>query len=509
MCCGCERESEGIPSTLPAQATPRKGGELIVALQSEGTSLDPHAVTDAASMRLIENMHATLLRYAQDYGETEPDLARRIDLSADGLQVTIHLRPGARFHSGREVAAEDVIFSIERIRRLRVRADQFAAVERMDAPDPHTVRLYLSRPAAPLMISLSNPMNAIVDAELVKQADDRFDSVDAGAGPFQLVEWRRGRHLKLKRFDGYYLPDRPRLDRLVYRPIADETSRSTALLTGQVHLMPDVPVQDVDSLRAAPGVEVRSVSGTFWEYIGLNTRRPPLDDARVRQAVAWAIDRELLNRLVKFGHATVLSGGHIPPNHWARAEFELYPRRDIERARGLLADAGLPEGFDATLKVGSSFPYQVLAAEAIKQMVAEAGIRVHLRSLESSVFFDALARGDFDMTVVGWVGLVDPDEWTWNLFHSEGKWNQQGYANPVLDGLLDEGRRTPGREDRRDLYARAQRIIADDAPMVFLYVNDQIAAMRRDVRGFEPHATASLLALRDVWLASPSPAEAR
>lgn len=489
------------PADPVEHASSRSGGELIVAVQDDATSLDPHAVTDAASMRMIENLYSTLLRYSATYGEVEPDLARRIDISDDGLTVTLTLNTDATFHSGRAVTADDVAYSLRRIAERGVRSHHFAAVEHIETPDRATVVLHLRERVAPLETYLAYPMNAIVDRQVVEAHDGQIDAVDAGSGPFRLLEWRRNQRLVLQKHHDYHVPDRPRLERLTYRPIPDETTRTTALRTGEIHLITDVAPKDVRLLESAPGVEVAATPGTFWEYIGLNTSRPPFDDVRVRQAVAWAIDRSVINQLVKFGQATVLDGGHIPPNHWAHADLHLYPRRDVDKARTLLHEAGYADRLAVTMIVPSAFNYQVQAGEVIKQQLADAGIDVTLQGLESQVFFNALGQGDFTMTVVGWVGFVDPDEWTYNLFHSDGKFNQQQYANPALDELLEAGRATLGREPRHDLYNQAQRIIADQAPMVFLYVNDHTSAWRQNVQGYTVHPTATTLFLRDTWIA--------
>ena len=504
-CPGSEHPDAGgaVASGSAAPAgEPRRGGELVVAVQADALGLDPHVANDAIGQRMIENVYATLLRYG-DYNQLLPDLAERWEVSDDGLRVTLHLRSGARFHtSGREVLAQDVKYSLERIVEQKVRAAQLEAVERIETPDERTVVLHLARPFAPLLTYLAHPMNAIVDREVVEAHDGALDREDAGCGPFRIREWKKDRHLTLERDPRYFVQGLPRLDRVVFRPIADETARTTALRTGEVDVVLQVPAPDVAVLEAADGVVVRSVPGTFWEYVGLNVRRPPFDDARVRQAVAWAIDRGALAEVVKLGGATPLPGGHIPQNHWAHAGgLSVYPARDLQKARALLAEAGHEDGLDVTLKVGSSFAYQVAAAQVVKQQLREAGIRVELEALESAVFFDSLGKGDFDMTLVGWVGFVDPDEWTYELFHSGGRWNQQGFASPEVDALLERGRRERGREARAATYAEVQRAVTEAAPMVFLYVNDRVAAWRDRVRGFEAHPTTTTLSLRECWVA--------
>lgn len=493
------------PRETPAPVdadTPRPGGELVFAVQDEARSLDPHLVNDAASMRVIENLYSTLLRYAEEYGEVEPDLLAAYEVSDDGLVYELTLRPDATFaDSGRPVTAADVEYSIERIVDHQVRAQHFAAIDGIEVVGDHRLRIRLAEPMAPFLTYLAHPMNAIVDRRAVEEAGGDLRRRAAGSGPFRLAAWRIDQSIVLERHDGYHLEARPFLDRVVFRPISDETARTTALRNREVDLVADVAPRDIETLEGAPGVAVESVPGTFWEYLGLNTRRDPLADPRVRRAIAWAVDRDALNRMVKLGQAIPLRGGLIPPSHWAHAGLELYPRRDLERARELLAEAGLEDGFEMVLKVGSAFPYQVAAAQVIKQQLGEIGVDTEILPLESSVLFDALGQGDFDSTVVGWVGFVDPDEWTFNLFHTQGMWNQQGYSNSRVDEMLERGRRVRGRQERRAIYAEAQEIIVREAPMVLLYVNPQSSAYLEEVRGYRVHATAATLALRDTWLA--------
>lgn len=494
---GCGR-SESAPRDAAAR---REAGELVVALQDDGKTLDPHKAADAASMHLIENLYSTLLRYAPEYGEVEPDLAERYEVSPDGLVYTFHLNRAATFHSGRRVTSADVKYSIERIRESEVRAAHFAAVKEIETPDEHTVVLRLAEPFAPLLTYVAHPMNAIVDRDVVEANDGSIDRVAAGSGPFKLVEWRKEQHLAMARHEGYHVPGLPRLSRVVFLPMPDPTVRTIALRNGEIDLILDVTGRDERVLRPAKNVSVAAVPGTFWEYVGINTAREPLNDVRVRQAIAWAIDRDAINRVVKLGAATVLDGGLIPPGHWAHAGLSIYPQRDLDKARELLTAAGVQPGeLKLICKVGSAFPYQVAAGQMVKQQLRDVGIEVQLLAQESGVFFEALGKHDFDLTVVGWVGFVDPDEWTYELFHSKGMWNQQSYNNARVDALLEEGRRTTDRAARQRVYAEAQRIITDEAPMVFLYANDQASAALPAVGGFVVHPTASTIFLRDAAL---------
>lgn len=497
---GCGRGDDWM-AVPPIPEEPVQGGTLTVAVQSDGRSLDPHRVTDAAAMRLIENGYSTLMRYTATYGEVEPYLAESVTWSDDGRQYTFHLHTNVVFHhSGRRLKASDVKYSLNRILQEEVRAEQFRSIAAMTTPDPHTLVITLHEPVAPFLTYLAYPMNAVVDREVVKANDGRLDRVVAGTGPFQLVEWQRDRHLILERHPHYHLAGLPRLDRVVWRPIPDETARTTALRNGEIDLMLDVPEKDRSILERTPHVHIADVPGTFWEYIGLNTAVPPFDDVRVRQAIAWAVDREMINRIVKLGRAVSANGDFFPPNHWAYTGQDVYPDVRLAKARELLADAGYADGFRTVMRVGSAFPYQVAAAQIVKQQLLAVDIDVEIVSQESGVFFEALGQGDFEMTLVGWLGFVDPDEWFYNIFHSTGAWNQQQFGCAEVDALLEQGRRVTDRDERRALYGEIQRLILNAAPVVLLYINEQSSAMLRHVQDYQVHPTATTLSLRETWV---------
>ena len=470
---------------------------VVVALQSDATTLDPHAASDAGSMRMIENLYSTLFRYTETYGEVEPDVVTSYERSGDGRVYTFSLREDVRFGSGRRMTAADVKWSLERIREEGIRARQFEAVAEMEAVDDHTLRVTLSEPSAPFLTALAHPMNAIMDREAVEAAGGRFDQLDAGSGPFRLVEWRRGQQMRLEAFEDYFLADTPVLREVIFRPIPDATSANTALRNGEIDVILDLNPREINRLDSVPGIVVRSVPGTFWEYLGLNTRIEPLDDVRVRRAIAHAVDRDALARMVKFGHARPLTGGHIPENHPAHLEEEIYPERNVEKARALLAEAGISGTLRLTCLVGSDFDYQVNAAQVIKQQLLEIDVDLTVEALESGVFFSRLGAHEFEMTLVGWLGFVDADEWTYDLFHSEGPYNQQRFSHPEVDRLLEAGRRETDEAARMDLYREAQALIAREAPMVFLYVNDRAAAYAEGLQGFDVHPTLTTLSLRE------------
>lgn len=262
----------------------------------------------------------------------------------------------------------------------------------------------------------------------------------------------------------------------------------------------DAVDQETAVLDGADGVVLESVPGTFWEYVGMNCQSEYLQDSRVRQAIAYAIDRDAINTAVKMGNATVLPEADIPSTHEYYGGDEIYTERDVDKARELLSEAGYQDG-DITLKItaGSDWQYQVDAAQMVKQQLEEIGINSEISALESGVYFDGLNSGDFDLTVCGWSGFVDADEYLYDLFTTDGAYNQQKYSNPEVDQLLEEGRTTLDETARKEIYKEAQKIIAEDAPMAFLYMNSFTVAMRDNVKGYTVHPTAATIFMKNVY----------
>ncbi|MEQ6388064.1 ABC transporter substrate-binding protein [Bacillaceae bacterium S4-13-58] len=495
-----ENSGEDSPEESQPSGDPVEGGELRIADLNGAQGLDPHKETGAQSMRYIENMYSTLFRYKEGtYGEIEGELVADYQISGDGKEYTFTLADGVTFHNGDTLTSEDVKYSIERIVEMVVRAPQFEAVESIETPDETTVVIRLSEPVAPFLTFLANPMNAIVNQTIVEENGGSLDNVDAGSGPFALVEWNKGEQLVLEKYEDYFKEGLPYLDRVVWKTIPDETARTTAIRNDELDIILQLSPKDIQLLEQAEGLNVESVTGSYWEYIGLNVTAGPLQEKAVRQAIAWAIDREELNNVVKFGMATPLTGGPIPPGHWAYGDLNTYPNRDIDKAKELLAEAGYEGGFDITLKVGQN-QAQVDAAQVIKQQLADVGISVEVLQQEDSIFFEGLGNHDFEMTIVGWVGFVDPDEFLYNIFHSGEVYNQQEYSNLEVDELLEKGRVTNGQEERKEIYTEAQRLIVEDAPMVFLYANQQASVLRDGIHGFDVNPTVTTKSLENTWI---------
>jgi peptide/nickel transport system substrate-binding protein len=490
------------PTTVESTAVqPKSGGVLKVGIQADVQSLDPHMQDSYSSLLVIEQVYEALLRFAPDMA-IEPALAESYEIK-DPLTYEFKLRKGVDFHNGREVKAEDVKYSLERVRNPdggSPRSYWLANVSSIDTPDDHTVVLHLSKPYAPLLSYLANASMAIVPKEVVEQNGD-LSKVMVGTGPFVFAENTPGTRTTLKKNDDYWMPGRPYLDGIEFIPMPDDRSRTDNIVTGNVDFADQIPQKDIDILSGKEGLVLEGGPSTLHDFLFFNERRPPFDSVKVRQAIAWALDRQAMTDAVLFGHGRAITCGPIPPWSWAFSDCVVYDKQDLERAKTLLAEAGYPQGFSMVIKTGAPYKAHTDAAQMIVEWLAPLGVEAEVAPTEWGTFIDeVLIRNDYDAGVVGWIGQVDPDDWLYGLYHTDEQWNVFAYSNPEVDRLLEAGQVTTDQQERKAIYDQAQKIIAEDAPVAFFHNYEQYEALRDYVKGYQNMPNASKITFVDTWM---------
>jgi peptide/nickel transport system substrate-binding protein len=288
--------------------------------------------------------------------------------------------------------------------------------------------------------------------------------------------------------------------------ITDATSRLNAVLTQQVDLSQDLAPKDYRQISGMSNVQTFALeSGSCnWAYIGMNCSRAPFDNPKVRQAVAYAKNRKAIADNVFFGQAIPLTGGIVPQWSWAYdADLQLYPESpDVDKAKALLAEAGFPDGFDTTIKVSPAYP--ALAGEAAidQESLKAVGINAQIVNLEWGTFInDVFGSKDFDMQVCGWGGpFIDPDEFLYPEFHSNQGFNPHEFADPDVDALLEQGRTTFEKADRKTVYDQVQQKIFELAPIAAGTNARLIQSAQNYVKGFTPLPTGMMKWAREAWL---------
>lgn len=470
-----------LTGTAAAQEVQR-GGTLVIGQQSDVGQLDPHRTNDAPTLRVLSNVYQTLT-FAD--GDFQPVglLASEWETAEDGTTWTFTLREGVQFHApvSREMTAEDVAFSIERILSEETGspwASDFEPVESVTAEDDTTVVFQLSEPFAPFLVKLRRGF--VVPREAADEVD--LSTQPVGTGPFAFEETVAQTRTTLTAVDGYWETDDageplPYLDGLEFRPIPEGQARVTALQTGEIDYVTEVPQAQAASLEAVDGITFSRLSGTFYDYIGQNTESPPLDDVQLRQAISSAVDREAIAQGARFGFAVPTQDPISPASAFDPLITVDDPYTQDFDVASQLVEESTYAGETLTIKVGQEFEEQVSTAEIVQAQLQEAGINAALQPTEFSTLLSDLNSGEFQLTVLGWATLTDPDDLMFLQFHTGEDFNQTNYSNEEVDRLLEAGRSATGSmEERAAFYDDAIDIIAEEAPYTFLVYNDEIDA---------------------------------
>jgi len=470
-------------------------------MQVDATSLDPHLSSSYSSSLVIEQVYSGLIQF-DDNMNIVPDLAESWTVSPDGLVYDFKLRKGVKFHNGRDFVAADVVYSLNRVKNPdggSPRSYLLEDVKSIEATGTDAVRITMNKPFAALLSHLDTFMAIVPKEEVNKNTD--LSKVMVGTGPFKFVEFVPSTHAKLVRYDAYHESGKPYLDALTWTPIPDDTTRTANIKTSSVDFADQIAQKDIKPLQSESGVQLARGESTLHDYLMLNTTRKPFSDVRVRQAVAYTLDRKLMTDTILFGFGTPMDGGIIPSWHWANADLHLYTTPDLAKAKQLLTDAGYPSGFQVTIGAGSNYSAQVQAAEMIKDQLKQIGIDVTPNPQEWGTYIDnVVTKKDFDAAIIGWIGAIDPDDWMYSRFHTGEKWNTTCYSNTEVDKLLEQGRATTDQATRKKLYNQADQMIVSDAPFVFFYLYDQYEALRDYVKGYAHMANNSKNTFKKTWI---------
>ena len=463
-----------LPGVGQAQ-TAAGGAALTVQVTSEPPGLDLTATPASATATVVfYNLQEALVKVDQ-HGKLVPWLAERWH-TADNLNYTFFLKKTVRFHNGRPFTADDVKFVLERAKNPETKhphARHYEDIAAVHVKDEHTVTISLKKPNAMFLYNLARQGSVIYPREAVEQ----LKSQPVGTGPFMLARWDRGDRIVLKKNPDYHVKGLPRLEQVTFRFIPDPNAALAALQAGDIDVLGfGLGPESVEVVRRLPTLQLILGETTNDVILALNNSKKPYSDVRVRRAVTHAINKEEIVKGAMFGFGRVLGSNVDPLNPYFVDMAKAVPHNP-DRARQLLAEAGYPNGVDAVLKVAPQYPYTVRTGEVIVGQLAKVGIRVKLEQIEWGQWLDrAYKNADYDMTIIG---------------HAEA-WDAGNYANPKYYFRYDSPRfqevytqSETALDDakRRALYHELQKIMADEAPVVWLYVYPRIVAAKKGVQG--------------------------
>lgn len=456
----------------------------------DATTMDPHLIQAAPESNILGHIFETLVHRADDM-TIQPRLAVSWE-ALDPLTWEFRLRDGVTFQNGEPFDAEAVKFSLERGSEEPAMSGALGAIARVDVVDDHTVDVVTETPYPLLAISLARNGHIVPPGYFQEVGEEEFNRAPIGTGPYTLEERVSGERVVLARNPDYW-GGAPQLERVEFRPIQEDGARLAALQTGEVHIATNLPLSMIPRIESSDGIEAATTPGARTMLLILDARPgSPLEDARVRQALNHAIDKETLVEVLFDGRAQVLQCQQATPQYFGHNDELSAYAYDPERARELLAEAGYPDGLALDFK----YPFGRYAgdketSEAIAGMLAEVGVTANQVVLEGGEFLDQLVN--LELAPMAFVGYATAPDISYQLNINLTGARYSYYANEEFDELVRSAETTLDPQERRDLYAQATRIACDDPPFVYLFAPEDLYGVADEVTGFTPRPDQAIV----------------
>ena len=501
--------SESVRETSTAEGGPAYGDTLVEASIGDISGLIPNITSDSASHEIGGLIYSNLIRTDKEL-RPEGELAERWDISKDEMTLTFYMRKGIKWHDGEDVTAEDVDFTFRYMidpKTPTAYGEPFRQVRRAEVVDGYTYRVTYEKPYAPALLSwglwilprhiLEPAWKAGVDLRTTRQ--NRFP---VGSGPYRFGEWKTGEKIVVEANPDYF-EGRPYMRRVVYRIIPDQSTIFLELKARNIDLASVTPIQYRRQTEFPAFLKAfhryRYLSNSY-AYLGFNLRDARFQDKRVRQAMAHAINKQEIIEGVLLGLGRPAVGPYKPGTWWYKDDVKTFPF-DPERAKALLAEAGwrrtTADGilekdgkpFSFTIRTNQGNAVRQQTAEIIQRRLRSVGIDAKIHIVEWAAFINTFIRKkDFEAIILGWGLGLDPDQY--EIWHSSQtgpeELNHISYKNPKVDELLEAGRRTFSQEKRTAIYGELQEVLAEDQPVIFLYVPDALPVVSARVHGIAP-----------------------
>lgn len=463
---------------------------LVVGMTVEPTGLDPTVAAPTAIREVTWGNIFEGLVTLDPSGKIVPLLARSWTVSDDGLVYRFALRPGVKFHNGVPFDSGTVKFTLDRARgpdSTNAQKQFFEPIELIDTPDPLTVVVTLKHPTGLFLYWLAWGDAAMVEPTSV--ANDRVSPV--GTGPFTFKSWRRGDRVELARNPAYWQAGVPHLSAVTFRFIGDPQAQVAAVRAGDVDAFPNISAPELfEELRKDPRFAT-TVGRTPRKLVaGLNCRRKPLDDVRVRQAMMSAVDRAGVIEGAYSGVGTPI-GSHYAPSDPGYLDLTGVLPHDIGKAKALLAEAGYPDGFSLTFKV-PQMAETTRSAEILQAMLAEVGVTLNIVTSQFPAQWidDVFLKHDFDMTIIDHAEPMDIGIYARPDYYF-------GYRNPGFDALMAKADGTTDDAARNSLFGEAQRILANDVPALYVFDLPRLNVWAKELQGLWSDEPLPQILLRD------------
>ena len=482
---------------LDALAAPRAGGTLKAGLTGQPDQLDPATSSIYTAAQIYDNIFDKLVILDQAGGFL-PSLAtswRQLDAKTWEFKL-VH---NAVFHNGEPFTASDVQYTFKRIldpKTAGAYTPLFDSIASVQVVDKYTVRFHLARPFGPFLTNLA-ANGEIVNEKAIKALDPNRHPI--GTGPFKFVEWVTSDHLTLDRWPHYFQSGRPYLDRVIFRGMPVDESRLASLQSGEVNWVDAVPLQDVARLKS--GKNPVFIAGRYGlpDFLTFVVDKPPFNNKKLRQAVAWAVDKRAIRAVAYLGAGEVGSEEVPTGSQWYTNNDPYRSGPDLNKAQQLLHEAGYPNGLTVEYLGLPQYPELLKTGEVVKEQLAQIGITMNIKQLEVTVWSDRLVKKQYQITSAYQERTIDPDNFFSLLLTHDATLNYTGFNNPRFDALVRQAKESSDLAARKALYAKARQIMFDEVPNIFVHYETFNYAMQPSVHGSQVLPSLELR-FKDVWM---------
>lgn len=509
-------QNTGTNSNDPADDGEEK--VLVFARGGDSESLDPGSTTDGESSRVTRQVLEGLLEFEVDSFELKPGLAHDWNVSDDGLTYTFYLEEGVKFHDGTDFNAEAVKLNFERwadpSHEYAFANDNYVysmygtmfggyvgddghVIDEINVVNDYEIEFVLSKPLGFFLQNLGMTYFAITSPAALEEYGPTINENPVGTGPFKFVSWDKDEAIVLEKNEDYRKEGLPKLDRVIFEVIPENAARLIALRSGDIDIMDGLNPDDAAGVESDDALVLHERGENNLGYLGFNVDKEPLGNKQLRQAISHAIDRETIVKALYAGYAAP-GVNPLPPNYLGHNDDVTGFQYDVDQAKKLLAEAGFEDGLEIelwTMPVARPYmPDPETVAEIIQNNLAQIGIDAKIVREEWAPYLEKTENGEQQLYMLGWSGTNgDPDYFLSALFHSSnaGSSNTTFYNNDEVDKLLDEAKIAIDQDERAELYKEAQKLIADDVPMIPLMHSRPVMATSSNVVNYIPHPSTS------------------
>jgi glutathione transport system substrate-binding protein len=469
--------------------------DVVFAVASTFTTTDPYDANDTLSQAMAKSFYEGLYGFDKDM-KMIPVLAESHTVSADGLTYTFKLRRGVKFHDGTDFKADAVKATLDRVtnpdNKLK-RYNLYSNIARTEVVDDYTARVVLKTPFSAFLNQLAHPSGVMISpAALAKYGNKDIAFNPVGTGPFKFVEWKSTDYLKVAKFDGYWKKGYPKVDSITWKPVVDNNTRASVMQTGEAHFTFPVPYEMAEVLKAKPELEVVAAPSIVLRYLSMNTQQKPFDNPKVRQAVAYAINKEAVAKVAFNGYAAPAEGV-VPAGVEYAVKLGPWPY-DLAKAKQLLAEAGYPNGFETELWSAYNHTTANKVTQVIQQQLQQVGIKTRITLLEAGQRVEKVESWQDPKTApvrlyyVGWSSSTGEADWALRPLLYGGSWppslfNTAYYKNDKVDADIKGAQLTTNTAEKAKLYEDAQKLIWADAPWAPLVTERLLSVHNRKLSG--------------------------